>query len=180
MWSLEHPALIILTLLVTLALNVVLIGRVPKGFFPLQDTGSIQGGLQGAQDASFQSMRASVLDVEKVVNADPAVQNVVGFTGGQGGPGGGASNTGFTFVILKPLAERGISAAAVVDRLRPKLQKLTGASTFLQASQDLSVGGRQSNAAYTNINCRRTRSTISAPGDRASMKRCAKFLSSRT
>ncbi len=147
-WSLAHPLLIMFTLFATLALNVVLIGRVPKGFFPLQDTGSIQGGMQGAQDASFQSMRDSVLAVEKTVQADPAVMNVVGFTGGQGGPGGGAINTGFTFIILKPLAERGISAAAVVDRLRPKLQKLTGASTFLQASQDLSVGGRQSNAAY--------------------------------
>jgi multidrug efflux pump len=93
-------------------------------------------------------MRDSVLDVEKVIQADPAVDNVIGFTGGQGGPGGGASNTGFTFVHLKPLDQRGISAAAVVDRLRPQLQKLTGASTFLQASQDLGVGGRQSNAAY--------------------------------
>jgi multidrug efflux pump len=147
-WALEHPVLIIVTLFATLALNVVLIGRVPKGFFPLQDTGSIQGGLQGAQDASFQSMRDSVLAVEKVVQADPAVQNVLAFTGGGGGPGGGAINNGFSFIILKPLKERGISAAAVVDRLRPKLQKLTGASTFLQASQDLGVGGRQSNAAY--------------------------------
>jgi multidrug efflux pump len=147
-WALEHPVLIIVTLLATLALNVVLIGRVPKGFFPLQDTGSIQGGLQGAQDASFQSMRDSVVAVEKVVQADPAVQNVLAFTGGGGGPGGGAINNGFSFIILKPLKERGISAAAVVDRLRPKLQKLTGASTFLQASQDLGVGGRQSNAAY--------------------------------
>jgi multidrug efflux pump len=147
-WALEHPLLIIVTLFATLALNVVLIGRVPKGFFPLQDTGSIQGGLQGAQDASFQSMRDSVLAVEKVVQADPAVQNVLAFTGGGGGPGGGAINNGFSFIILKPLKERGISAAAVVDRLRPKLQKLTGASTFLQASQDLGVGGRQSNAAY--------------------------------
>jgi multidrug efflux pump len=147
-WALEHPVLILVTLFATLALNVVLIGRVPKGFFPLQDTGSIQGGMQGAQDASFQSMRDSVLAVEKVVQADPAVQNVLAFTGGGGGPGGGAINNGFSFIILKPLKERGISAAAVVDRLRPKLQKLTGASTFLQASQDLGVGGRQSNAAY--------------------------------
>src|ERR1700722_19621429 len=147
--SLEHPVLVIVALFATLALNVVLIWRVPKGFFPLQDTGSIQGGLQGAQDASFQSMRDSVLAVEKVIQADPAVDNVIGFTGGQGGPGGGASNTGFSFVHLKPLDQRGgVSAAAVVDRLRPKLEKLTGASTFLQASQDLSVGGRQSNAAY--------------------------------
>ncbi len=147
-WSLEHPALIILTLVAMLALNVALIGRVAKGFFPLQDTGGLQGGLQGAQDASFESMRDSVLAVEKVIQADPAVDNVIGFTGGQGGPGGGASNTGFTFVHLKPLNERHISAGDVVDRLRPKLQALTGASTFLQASQDLGVGGRQSNAAY--------------------------------
>ena len=148
-WALEYPVLIIVILFATLALNVVLIGRVPKGFFPLQDTGGLQGGLQGAQDASFQSMRDSVLDVEKIIQADPAVDNVIGFTGGQGGPGGGASNTGFSFVHLKPLDQRGgVSAAAVVDRLRPKLEKLTGASTFLQASQDLSVGGRQSNAAY--------------------------------
>jgi multidrug efflux pump len=148
MWSLEHPMLIVVTLFATLALNVALLGHVDKGFFPLQDTGSLQGGLQGSQDASFQSMRDSVLAMEKVVQADPAVQNVLGFTGGQGGPGGGSTNTGFSFIILKPLAERRISAAAVVDRLRPKLQKLTGASTFLQASQDLGVGGRQSNAAY--------------------------------
>jgi multidrug efflux pump len=147
-WSLEHPALIILTLVAMLALNVALLGRVAKGFFPLQDTGGLQGGLQGAQDASFESMRDSVLAVEKVIQADPAVDNVIGFTGGQGGPGGGASNTGFTFVHLKPLNERHISAGDVVDRLRPKLQALTGASTFLQASQDLGVGGRQSNAAY--------------------------------
>jgi multidrug efflux pump len=149
MMALAHPVLVIVILFATLALNVVLIGRVPKGFFPLQDTGSIQGGMQGSQDTSFQAMRDSVLDVEKVVEADPAVLNVIGFTGGQGGPGGGGINTGFTFIILKPLAERGgVSAAAVVDRLRPKLQKLPGASTFLQASQDLGVGGRQSNAAY--------------------------------
>jgi multidrug efflux pump len=147
-WSLEHPVLIILTLVATLALNVALIGRVPKGFFPMQDTGGIQGGLQGAQDASFESMRDSVLDVERVIQADPAVDNVIAFTGGQGGPGGGASNTGFSFVHLKPLEQRHVSAGEVVDRLRPKLDALTGASTFLQASQDLGVGGRQSNAAY--------------------------------
>src|SRR6202034_844441 len=126
-WALEYPPLIIVILLATLALNVVLIGRVPKGFFPLQDTGGLQGGLQGAQDASFQSMRDSVLDVEKVIQADPAVDNVIGFTGGQRGPGGGASNTGFTFVHLKPLDQRGISASDVVDRLRPKLEKMNGA-----------------------------------------------------
>jgi multidrug efflux pump len=147
-WALEHPALIVASLMLTLVLTGVLVGKVSKGFFPLQDTGTLQGGIQGSQDASFQSMRASVLDIERVIKDDPAVANVAGFTGGQGGPGGGASNTGFLFVSLKPLAERKASAGDIVDRLRPKLAALPGASTFLQASQDLSVGGRQSNAAY--------------------------------
>lgn len=147
-WALRHPALIALTLLVTLALNVVLAIRVPKGLFPLQDTGTIFGGFQGSQDASFQAMNRSLLEIQAVIRADPAVSKVAGFTGGQGGPGGGASNTGFAFVSLKPLAERKISAGEVVDRLRPKLAALTGASTFLQAAQDISVGGRQSNAQY--------------------------------
>jgi multidrug efflux pump len=147
-WSLDHPALVSILLVLTLALNGVLIGKVQKGFFPLQDTGALMGGIQGSQDASFQSMRASLLDVERVIKADPGVANVAGFTGGQGGPGGGASNTGFIFTALKPLEERKVSAGAIVDRLRPKLQALPGASTFLQAAQDLSVGGRQSNAAY--------------------------------
>jgi multidrug efflux pump len=147
-WTLNHPFLTVLSLLFALALNGVLIGKVAKGFFPLQDTGTITGGIQGSQDASFQSMRASLLDVERVIGQDPAIASVTGFTGGQGGPGGGASNTGFIFVALKPLSERKISAGAIVDRLRPKLAALTGASTYLQAAQDLSVGGRQSNAAY--------------------------------
>jgi multidrug efflux pump len=147
-WALRHPALIALTLLLTLALNVALAVRVPKGLFPLQDTGTIFGGFQGSQDASFQSMNRSLLAIQSVISADPAVSKVAGFTGGQGGPGGGASNTGFAFVSLKPLAERKISAGGVVDRLRPKLAALTGASTFLQAAQDISVGGRQSNAQY--------------------------------
>jgi multidrug efflux pump len=147
-WALRHPALIALTLLLTLALTVVLAVRVPKGLFPLQDTGTIFGGFQGSQDASFQSMNRSLMQIQSVIRADPAVNKVAGFTGGQGGPGGGASNTGFVFVSLTPLAERRISAGDVVDRLRPKLAALTGASTFLQAAQDISVGGRQSNAQY--------------------------------
>jgi multidrug efflux pump len=126
----------------------VLIQHVPGGFFPLQDNGALFGGIQGAQDASFRSMRTSLLDALRVIKADPAVDAAVGFTGGQGGPGGGASNTGFIFAGLKPLRERRVSAADVVNRLRPRLATLTGASTALQAAQDLTVGGRQSNAAY--------------------------------
>jgi len=92
-WTLGHPAFIILLFLLTFVLNGVLIGRVAKGFFPQQDTGTLFGGIQGPQDASFQSMRSSLLDTEHVIMRDPAVEFVAGFTGGQGGPGGGASNT---------------------------------------------------------------------------------------
>jgi len=143
-WILKHPALTILSLFATLALNVLLIILVPKGLFPTQDTGLVFGGIQGSQDASFQSMRASLLDTQRIIKEDPAVATVSGFTGG----GGGASNTGFIFFALKPLSERDATATQVVDRLRPRLAKLTGTSTFLQAAQDLGVGGRQSNAQY--------------------------------
>ena len=143
-WTLKHPLLIVLSFVVTLALNIVLLIYVPKGLFPTQDTGLIFGGLQGSQDASFPSMRDSLLDVQRVIGADPAVQTVAGFTGG----GGGASNSAFVFLALKPRSQRDATASQIVDRLRPKLAALTGASTFLQAAQDLGVGGRQSNAQY--------------------------------
>ena len=147
-WALRHPAIIFSLFLATFVLNGVLLVRVPKGFFPIQDTGTIMGGFQGPQDASFQSMRSSLIEIEKVIQTDPAVSVVSGFTGGQGGPGGGSINSGFLFVILKPLSERKVSAADVLNRLRPKLNALPGASTYLQPAQDLTVGGRQSNAAY--------------------------------
>jgi multidrug efflux pump len=143
-WALRHPRLVILSLFGTVVLNVVLFVYVPKGLFPLQDTGLIFGGLQGSQDASFSAMRDSLLDTERVIKEDPAVLAVQGFTGG-----GGASNTAFVFMSLKPVAQRpGVTAGMVVDRLRPKLAALTGASAFLQAAQDIGVGGRQSNAQY--------------------------------
>jgi len=142
-WSLRHPVLVVLSLFGALVMNVVLLIFVPKGLFPMQDTGLIFGGLQGSQDASFPSMRDSLLDVQRVIKADPAVRTVAGFTGG-----GGASNTGFVFLSLKPRDQRNVTASQVVDRLRPKLASLTGASTFLQAAQDIGVGGRQSNALY--------------------------------
>jgi multidrug efflux pump len=142
-WSLRHPVLIVFSLFGALVMNVVLLIFVPKGLFPTQDTGLIFGGLQGSQDASFLSMRDSLLDVQRVIKSDPAVRTVAGFTGG-----GGASNTGFVFLSLKPRDQRDVTASQVVDRLRPRLASLTGASTFLQAAQDIGVGGRQSNALY--------------------------------
>ena len=143
-WTLRHPKLVILSFVLTIFANGPLLYVVPKGLFPAQDTGLIFGGLQGSQDASFQSMRKSVLDTQHTIMSDPAVQTVAGFTGG----GGGAVNSAFIFLSLKPLNQRDASASGVLDRLRPKLNALTGASAFMQAAQDLGVGGRQSNAQY--------------------------------
>jgi multidrug efflux pump len=141
-WVLDHPAPVFLIFLFVLALNVFLIAMVPKGFFPLQDTGALMGGLQGPQDTSFASMRRALQQIVSIIKADPGVQNVVGFTGGQG-----ATNSGFVFVALKPLEERA-GAQEILARLRPKLARVPGAATFLQAVQDIRIGGRRSNAAY--------------------------------
>ncbi len=142
-WVLAHPRLTMIVLLLTVALNVALITVIPKGFFPQQDTGAIAGGMQGPQDSSFPAMNASLQRIVGVIKADPAVANVIAFTGG-----GGATNTGFIYIALKPLAERKIDAAHVISRIRPKLNKLPVASAFLQAAQDIRIGGRGSNAMY--------------------------------
>jgi len=142
-WVLDNPGLTLVVLLITIGMNVFLIYKIPKGFFPQQDTGAIVGGMQGPQDASFSVMNNSVQKLVAVVKADPAVQNIIGFTGGNG-----ATNTGFLYAALKPLNERKISASNVINRLRPKMNSLPVASAFLQAAQDLRIGGRGSNAQY--------------------------------
>ncbi len=142
-WVLENPAVTLVALALTIVLNVVLAVKMPKGFFPQQDTGAVTGGLQGPQDASFDVMNQSVQQIAKVVKSDPAVANMICFTGGQG-----ATNTGFVYVALKPLEERKVGAAEVIARLRPKLGHLQAASVFLQAAQDLRIGGRGGNALY--------------------------------
>jgi multidrug efflux pump len=142
-WVLDHPTLILIVFVLTLAVNVYLIEKIPKGFFPLQDTGVVQGGMQGPQDISFAAMKTAVEQSVNIVKSDPAVQNVMGFTGGQG-----ATNTGNEFIALKPLEERKVSAEQVINRLRPRLARVAGAATFLQAVQDIRIGGRQSNAEY--------------------------------
>ena len=143
LWVLDNSGLMLVVLLLTIALNVVLIIKIPKGFFPQQDTGAVVGGLQGPQDASFPVMNASVQALVKVIKADPAVANVIAYTGGQGG-----SNGGFIYAALKPLDVRKVDAADVINRLRPKMNRLPVASAFLQAAQDLRIGGRGSNALY--------------------------------
>ena len=140
--ALRFRAITLLVLLATIGLNVYLFIRVPKGFFPQQDNGRLQGSIQADQDTSFEAMDKTMLPMINIVAADPAVDTVNGFTGGS------TYNTARLFISLKPLAERKISADLVIARLRPKLARIPGATLFLQASQDLRVGGRQSNAQY--------------------------------
>ncbi len=146
-WALRHGGLVLLVLLVTVGLNIVLYVMVPKGFFPQQDTGRMMGGLQADQSISFQAMQGKLAQLMDIVQHDPAVQDVVGFTGAGGGGGGGQTNTGQVFVSLKPLSQRaGIDQ--VIAGLRRKLSVVPGARLFLVPIQDIRVGGRQSNAAY--------------------------------
>jgi len=144
-WVLDHPALILLVFVGTLVLNVVLILKVPKGFFPQQDTGTMMGGMLGPQDESFYAMETAVKQATNIIKKDPAVDQVMSFTGGQG-----ATNTGRAFIGLKPLNERPDHASAdvVINRLRPQLAKVTGAATVLQSNQDIRIGGRSSSAQY--------------------------------
>ena len=142
-WVLDHPAPTLAVLFLTIALNGVLIVKIPKGFFPQEDTGSITGSVRGPQDSSFSVMNDSIQQIGGVIKNDPAVANVIAFTGGNG-----ATNTGSLYVALKPLAARNVSAADIINRLRPQLNRLPVASAFLQAVQDLRIGGRSSNAMY--------------------------------
>jgi multidrug efflux pump len=142
-WVLKHSALTLIVLLLTIMLNGYLFWIVPKGFFPQQDNGTVFGGIQGEQDISFQAMQVDTLRFVNMIKTDPAVQNVMAFTGGQG-----AANSGFIYLALKPLNERKASASQVINRLRPKLTSIPGATVFLQAGQDLRIGGRSSSAQY--------------------------------
>ena len=145
-WALANRGLVMVLLAATVIFNIYLYVVIPKGFFPQQDTGRLTGGIQADQAISFQSMSGKLRQFIKIVQADPAVDTVVGFTGGGSG-GGGQTNSGFIFVALKAKAQR-ISADQVIARLRPKLNQVAGARLFLQAVQDIRVGGRQSNAQY--------------------------------
>jgi multidrug efflux pump len=140
--AIRFRAITLVILLATIGLNVYLFIRIPKGFFPQQDTGRIQGSITADQDTSFQAMDKIMLPMINIVAADPAVDTVIGFTGGS------TYNTARLFVSLKPLAQRKITADFIIGRLRPKLAKLPGATLYLQSSQDLRIGGRQSNAQY--------------------------------
>ena len=140
--ALRHEFIVLLILIATIGLNVYLFIHVPKGFFPQQDTGAIMGGVQADQSISFQAMKDKMTRLVSIVAKDPAVAGANAFTGGS------QTNSGFVFVSLKPLAERQISADAIIARLRPQLAHVAGASLFLQAGQDIRIGGRAGNAQY--------------------------------
>jgi multidrug efflux pump subunit AcrB len=148
-WVLRHQALMLCVLIATFALNIYLYIIVPKGFFPQQDTGRISGSTRAAQDISFPAMSAKQRELAQMVLDDPAVRSVTAFAGGSG-PGGGSFNVGRMFIALKPLAQRPgrVSADQVVNRLRRKLTSIPGAILYLQANQDIQVGGRSSAAQY--------------------------------
>jgi multidrug efflux pump len=148
-WALAHPRTILLILFITVGLNFYLYIIVPKGFIPSEDTGDIFGNIRGDQSISFQLMEKKFRKFVATIAHDPAVQNVVGFTGGGGGgPRGGATNSGSVFVQLKPLSERNASTDQVAERLSRQLTSVAGAQIFLRGAQNFRVGGRQSNARY--------------------------------
>jgi multidrug efflux pump len=139
---LKHPQVTLVLTLLTVALNVYLYVIVPKGFFPMEDSGRISGFVQASQDISFTAMSQKLRQYVAIVEQDPAVSNVVGFTGG------GTLNTARMFMALKPLSERGVSSIEVIDRLRPKLASIPGATLYMNSPQDIHVGGRGSNSNF--------------------------------
>ncbi len=147
-WVLRHQLPVLLITIGTFLLNIYLFVLVPKGFFPQQDTGRLGGRIQGQQDVSFDAMKKKVQQMTETVKSDPGVLNVMSSVGG-GGPGGGASNSGNMFIFLKPLPQRkGENADDIINRLRPKLSGVPGVVTYLQSSQELNIGGRQSATQY--------------------------------
>ena len=141
-WTLRHQPIALVALLCVVALNVHLYSAIPKGFFPQQDTGRINGNIRADQSTSFQFMQQRLVRFMDVVRTDPAVESVTGFTGG------GQRNTANMFIVLKPLAQRDVSADQVVARLRTRLAHEPGANLFLVPVQDINIGGRQANAQY--------------------------------
>ena len=143
-WALDNPLTVLVILAITIGLNFYLFSIIPKGFFPVQDEGRMQGGLRADQSISFQSMQKKFMQFVKVLDADPAVASVGGFAGGSG-----AANSGNLFVTLKPPSERHyVTTDEVIARLRKPLSSIAGARLFLQAAQQVRAGGRQSFSSY--------------------------------
>ena len=144
-WALRHRITMLVVTFSTIAVNVGLLLYVPKGLFPQQDTGLLMASTEAAQDVSYLEMLRLQTQVNKIIADDPDVDHFVSFMG-SGGLGTG--NTGSAFVTLKPLPPRKLSADQVLARLRGKLAKVEGINTYLQARQDVSVGGRLARTQY--------------------------------
>jgi len=145
-WVLGHSFIVLMIAIGTLGLNIYLSYLIPKGFFPQQDTGRLSGSIIGDQDLSFQSMSQKIRQLSGIVQSDPGVETVLAFTCGGGGT---TTNTGRVFISLKPIAARKYATAdQIINRLRPKLAVVPGATLYLQAVQDVRIGGRQSAAQY--------------------------------
>jgi multidrug efflux pump len=146
-WALDHRRFVLVIFFAAIALNALLIYLVPKGYFPQEDTGRLVGSLQADQSVSFKLMTQKLRQMMAIVQADPAVDHVVGYTGVGSGGGFGSINTGSVFVSLKPLGQRP-SIDQVIARLRGKLAQVSGGRLIFNAVQDIRAGGRQSNAQY--------------------------------
>jgi hydrophobe/amphiphile efflux-1 (HAE1) family protein len=144
-WVLDHSALMLLIVAGTVVLTGYLFVIVPKGFFPEEDTGRIMGSFLGDQDSSFQLMQRRMIQIAKIVQAEPGVDTITAFTGGGGGT---TTNTGRAFISLKPINQRTASAAQIINHLRAKTAGIPGVSLYMQAVQDVRVGGRMSAAEY--------------------------------
>ncbi len=144
-WAIRHSRLILLLFFVAIGINVYLYSIVPKGFFPLQDTGRLQGNFEGDQNLSFWAMREKVDQFMRVIASDPDIETYYEYTGGFGG---GQSNTGMLNARLKPRKEREASAQEIVDRLRPKLDRVAGASLRLRPQQEFNIGVRPGSAEF--------------------------------
>jgi hydrophobe/amphiphile efflux-1 (HAE1) family protein len=145
-WVLRHQYLMLIVAVLTAAATVWLYGVVPKGFFPQQDTGLMTGTTEGSQDISFAAMARLQDQVARIVLDDPAVATLGSFLGS--GNGSSTVNNGRFFITLKPIAERKVKAEEVIARIRRKVSHVQGINLFLQANQDIRVGGRISKAQY--------------------------------
>ncbi len=144
-WVLRHSLLVLIIAILTLGLNIYLWGIVPKGYFPQQDTGRIMGSILGDQETSFQAMSERIKQLLKIVQSDPGVDTVIGFSGGGSGT---TINNGRVFISLKPLNQRKATADQIINRLRPKLATVPGATLYMQAVQDVRIGGRMAPAQF--------------------------------
>lgn len=142
-WSIDHPQLMLIMVVIAIFVSVFLFIKVPKGFFPEQDTGRLGGTILADQDISFQAMTQKMEQIVDIIRSDPDVETVAAFTGG-----GSGTNTARMFIALKPFEQRKTSAGQVIARLRPKIAAIPGAPTFLQQVQELRVGGRMGAGLY--------------------------------